>query len=128
MLERTVAIKNEVLEPITFVPAYPTVQGNSNLQQRRLETEPGVFWGASILRKFGHRATVCLSGSSGPFRKKRLFSPEHKNCACKGSVVHFLGSKNGLLRHNLRCSSTHKSLTVTNGFKYRLHRQSFVTR
>jgi len=25
MLERTVAIKNEVLEPITFVLAYPTV-------------------------------------------------------------------------------------------------------
>ena len=35
-------------------------------------------------------------------------------------IVHFFGSKNGLLRHNFRFSSTHKSLTVADGFKYRL--------
>jgi len=29
MLQRRDAITNEVLEPITFVLAYPTVQGNS---------------------------------------------------------------------------------------------------
>jgi len=72
MLERTDAITIEVLEPVTFVPACHTVYVTYNLQQCRLETEPGVLWGASVLRKFGHRATVCLSGSSGPFRKKRL--------------------------------------------------------
>jgi hypothetical protein len=31
MLERTDAITNEVLEPVTFVPAYPTVHVSENI-------------------------------------------------------------------------------------------------
>jgi hypothetical protein len=42
MLERTDAITNEVLEPITFVLAYPTVLDMKWVTQKKMETNANI--------------------------------------------------------------------------------------
>ena len=65
MLERTDAITNEVLEPIPFVLAYPTVLVAENLKGRYADGMIILEWRVEVQREGGTAFKWLMTASSG---------------------------------------------------------------